>query len=142
MERTIKIKKIYDDVELPTKNSIGFDLRIHSFHKILDLTGEIEPHNSNTFLMQGGSRVLVKMGFSVDIPEGLLLQIVSRTPACIKDGLIVMDAPKIINPTYNKEIEVLLYAASGDRVILLQKGFRIATAQIIMRTHFDLAHCP
>lgn len=135
--RTIKFKKLFDDVELPTKNSLGFDLRIHSFHKITE--DGVIAQETNTFYMTGHSRVLVKMGYSIEIPEILLLSINTRTPAAIKDGLVVMDAPKIIDKTYIKELEVLLYC-STNRVILLQKGYRIATMNVLMKTEFDLQY--
>ncbi len=141
---SIKLHKLYDDVELPT-GITTLDLQIHSFHKIDEYEGII-PHPTQTFLLQGGHRVIAKMGYYIELcseyphikyPD-YQFQIISRTFAANKDGLIVLNAPCYYSGLERKEVEIILYNSSFDRVVLLKKGYRIAQAILVPKCNFDI----
>ena len=116
-----------EGVEIPTINKDGtFDLKINSFHKVTKYDGVLD-NESETFCLTSNNRVLVKTGLFIKIPDFTALYILTRTPAALKDGLKVLNAPIIITTSDNKEIEIILHNSSED-VILLKKGYRIAQA--------------
>lgn len=139
----LRIKKIHEDVEMPVMNSYGiFDIRVHSFHKITEYDG-IVAHNTNTFGLTAHDRVIIKTGYSIDYCSNLpnkndvgyyiqkhFLQITSRMPCLIKDGLTVLGGIQLINiPENTGELQIVLYNSS-DNFILLKKGYRVAQAMI------------
>ncbi len=144
MNNILQIKKLYDDVELPTMNSYGiFDIRVHSFHKINEYDGIVSTE-SNSMYLKSLERVMIKTGYSLHINQfpNKLLKIFTRIPCAIKDGLVVLGGEQLwyLNET-SKELEVILYNSS-DRAFVLQKGFRIAQGMIVellsMRTEIKL----
>lgn len=65
-----------------------------------------------------GERGLVPVGFGIGIPDGLCGQIVSLPQVAKETGLIVLDAPQILNPGDRDALFVLIQNASRRQVIL------------------------
>lgn len=70
-------------------------------------------------------RALVPIGFGIGIPSGLCGQIVSLPHIAKETGLIVLDAPQILNPADRDAVFVLLQNASRRQVII-HRGDEIA----------------
>ena len=113
---------VSDDVdsewEMPqraTTLSAGFDLRAY----IVDADFiDIAP----------GKTVVIRTGVSIAMPATSFGMIVSRSGLAIREGLIVLNAPGIIDADYNHEMCVILHnTSSAPRRIL----HRDRIAQII-----------
>ena len=65
-----------------------------------------------------GERVKVPVGFVIGIPHGFCGQIVSSPQLAEKDGLIVADAPHILNPADREPIFVLLQNITNTTHVL------------------------
>ncbi len=76
-----------------TEGSAGFDL----FSRI-DQSIKIEP-------MQ---RILIPVGFCIELPDYYEAQIRSRSGLSIKNGVCVLNAPGTIDSDYRKEVKVIL----------------------------------
>lgn len=63
-------------------------------------------------------RGLVPVGFGIGIPDGLCGQIVSLPQVAKETGLIVLDAPQILNPGDRDALFVLVQNASRRQLIL------------------------
>ena len=93
--QTIKVKKLQDNVELPTQanhDDAGFDVR--AAHDVI-----IRPH----------ATVKIGTGLAVEIPEGHELQVRSKSGMAYKEGLVVAQGVGTIDSGYRGEICVLLF---------------------------------
>jgi dUTP pyrophosphatase len=110
---------VSDDVdsewEMPqraTTLSAGFDLRAY----IVDADFiDIAP----------GKTVVIRTGVSIAMPATSFGMIVSRSGLAIREGLIVLNAPGIIDADYNHEMCVILHNTSSVLRRILHKD-RIA----------------
>lgn len=134
----IKVKiMVLEGVDLPyyeTFGAAGFDLKANSFQKIykgikeIDLTKELQNSIANGCIMlRPFERMLVGTGMFVELPAGTELQIRSRSGACLKKGLVVLNAPGTIDSDYRGEIGVVLYNSS-QFLCEVKIGERIAQA--------------
>lgn len=122
---------------LPTYGSdkaAAFDLRadLHGrFIKFYDsVVGDFEGDiYTDTFKLEPGRRALIPTGFVFGIPEGYQMNIYSRSGHSWKDGVIVLNAPAIIDEDYTDETFVILYNSSSES-FWIDHGDRIAQAQI------------
>lgn len=74
--------------------------------------------------------VLVKTGFSVQIPKGHVGMICSRSGLALKSFVFVLNAPGIIDSDYQGEIGVILMNLGGDDFVV-KIGDRIAQLVIV-----------
>ena len=93
-----------------TKNSAGLDLRAHIKEEI----------NLNPM-----SRVLIKTGLFIQLPEGYEAQIRPRSGLAYKNGITVLNSPGTIDADYRGEVGVLLINLSND-TFKIKNGDRIA----------------
>jgi dUTP pyrophosphatase len=106
---------VSDDVdsewEMPqraTTLSAGFDLRAY----IVDADFiDIAP----------GKTVVIRTGVSIAMPATSFGMIVSRSGLAIREGLIVLNAPGIIDADYNHEMCVILHNTSSALRRILHK---------------------
>lgn len=75
-------------------------------------------------------RGLVPIGFGIGVPDGLCGQIVSLPHVAKETGLIVLDAPQILNPADRDAVFVLVQNASR-RQIIVHRGDEIAQLLIM-----------
>lgn len=93
-----------------TNNSAGLDLRAHIKEEI----------NLNPM-----SRVLIKTGLFIQLPEGYEAQIRPRSGLAYKNGITVLNTPGTIDADYRGEVGVLLINLSNDS-FKIKNGDRIA----------------
>lgn len=117
----IKVKVInksgYDLPEYKTPQSAGMDLRAN-----IDEAVTLEPM----------SRVLVKTGLFIALPEGYEAQIRPRSGLALKHGITVLNTPGTVDADYRGEIMVLLINLSNISFII-NPGDRIA--QMVIARH-------
>lgn len=70
-----------------------------------------------------GERVRIPVGFAIGIPQGFCGQVVSHPDIAEKSGIIVSDAPHILNPADRKPLFVLLQNVSSNQCILHRGDF-------------------
>ena len=109
----VKIKKLHPDAQIPVyahgpKEDAGMDLRC-----------------VEDFTLWPNSPVLVSTGLSVELPPGYEAQIRPRSGLAAKHGVIVVNSPGTIDPSYRGEIKVIL-AIIKNEAVSFSKGERIA----------------
>ena len=110
---TVKIKKLFQDVELPeykTEFSAGMDLKAYTKENIVLKVGEIK---------------LIKTGLAIALPNGFEAQIRSRSGLSLKNGIIVLNAPGTIDSDYRGEIGIILMNV-GQSDFVIENNMRIA----------------
>lgn len=84
---------------------------------------------SGVFHLEPFSRVLIPTGFVFNIPEGFQMNIYSRSGMSWKNGVIVLNAPAVIDHDYTDETFVMLYNTS-DKPFVIEHGMRISQAEL------------
>ena len=72
-----------------------------------------------------GERKLIYTGFSMAVPRGHAGLVLSRSGLALKHGVIVLNAPGLIDPDYIGDVGVILLN-TGDERYPVSKGDRIA----------------
>lgn len=72
-----------------------------------------------------GERILVHTGLYFQLPEGIEVQVRSRSGLALKKGVIVLNAPGTIDADYRGECNVILMNL-GEEDVEFKKGERIA----------------
>tara|TARA_B100000900_G_scaffold263820_1_gene225055 strand:+ start:8276 stop:8710 length:435 start_codon:yes stop_codon:yes gene_type:complete len=93
-----------------TRNSAGLDLRANNKEKIV---------------LKPMSRILIKTGLFIQLPEGSEAQIRPRSGLAYKYGITVLNSPGTIDADYRGEIGVLLINLSNEDYTI-KNGDRIA----------------
>ncbi len=116
-----------------------FDLKADLKGRIIDYkndhrdgsSGCCEMSNSQdtVFKLEKGERVLIPTGLIFGIPEGFRMNIVSRSGLSWKSGIIVLNAPGVIDEDYVDETFVVVHNTSSEPFII-EHGMRIAQAEI------------
>lgn len=93
---------------------------------------------SGSFHLESGSRVLIPTGFIFGIPEGFRMNIVSRSGLTWKSGIIVLNAPGVVDEDYVDETFVVVHNTSSEPFVI-EHGDRIAQAEInpVYRVELD-----
>ena len=83
------------------------------------------------FKLDGGERALIGTGLAIELPEGYAAFVMSRSGLARKYGVIVANAPGIVDSGFRGELGVILYNSSltpirfnaGDRIaqLVIQK---------------------
>ena len=68
--------------------------------------------------LDSGDRVFVPVGFAIGVPDGYCGFVVSYPELADKQGIVVLDAPKLISPADRKPLFLLLQNMSSRQVIL------------------------
>lgn len=114
---TVGLKKLADEVELPTyahEGDAGMDLRAAE-HCTL------EPFE----------RKLVSCGFAMELPDGYAAFILPRSGLSSKSGITVVNAPGLIDSGYRGEIKVALVNLDPHDPFEIDEGDRIAQMVIM-----------
>ncbi len=104
-----------------TDGSGGYDLR---FDVMKNSSHPCEAFGDKFSLSPGG-RALIGTGLCLSIPKGVIGQVVSRSGLAINNGVIVLNAPGIIDSDYRGEIAVMLINTSSEWY-WMKRGDRIA----------------
>lgn len=114
----LKIKRLRESAILPTygtEHSAGLDLYV--------------PKGIYKSILPGETYIL-KSGIAMEIPEGYFGQMGPRSGIAIRKGLIVKNAPAIIDSDYRGELMIALLNVSKDPVYIEQTD-RVAQIAIV-----------
>ena len=128
----IKIKKIGKNSILPQKQKlgdVGFDAYICGF-KGINYKGKIFKVDEKEVYLSSLYRIVCKLGFATEIPEGYYAQIVPRSGLALREGLTILNSPATIDSGYRGEWMAIIINLS-NKEIKLKIGDRIC--QIIFR---------
>ncbi len=122
----IKFKKLFDDTILPTyayQDDAGMDIFSHE-EKIIE----------------AGKWVLVKTGFSMELPHGYEAQVRSKSGIALKSGVFCLNSPGTIDENYRGEVGVILMNLSNEpyRIFKQQKVAQMVIARV---EHLDAVIC-
>ena len=111
-----------------TADGNGFPLPSYSskFHNGLNLLAAV----GTPVKINPNERLVVPVGFAIGVPTGLSGMIVSDPNLAEKHGLIVSDAPHILNPADREPIFVLIQNVSSNQYVL-HRGEVIAQLLIV-----------
>ena len=123
--QTIKIKKISPKAIVPkiaTKDSACFDL-----------------YSCEAFVLSNGYFHMVKTGITMEIPQGYHVEVYSRSGMARK-GIIIPNAPGIVDADYRGEAMVMLYGLFMKNHEIFQIGSRIAQCRLVrnVETQFQM----
>ncbi|MDY6407662.1 MAG: hypothetical protein SPL08_03045 [Pseudomonadota bacterium] len=117
-----------------TPDGMGFPLPSYTskFHGALNLLAAVgAPVKINP-----NERLIVPVGFAIGVPDGLCGLIVSHPILAEKHGIIVSDAPHILNPADRGAVFVLIQNVSSNPYVL-HRGEEIA--QLLVMPAFQIA---
>lgn len=80
---------------------------------------------SDPIYLQPGERVLVPLGFSMELPRDFEAQVRPRSGIAIKRGVTVLNAPGTIDADYRGEMHAMLINLGNDTFII-SNGDRVA----------------
>ncbi len=72
-----------------------------------------------------GQRVLVPTGFAVAVPSGWCGLVLSRSGLVLNHGVVVLNAPGLIDSGYRGELQVVLHN-TGSEPFEIERGRRVA----------------
>jgi dUTP pyrophosphatase len=114
-------------IKLKTANA---SVRIPVYAHGADADAGMDLYADETVYLVPNEPLLVKTGLSIELPPGYEAQIRSRSGMALKQGVIVLNAPGTIDPSYRGEIGVILmwngYKQVGNQSLMIEKGTRIA----------------
>lgn len=113
--------------ELPKYETIGaagMDLRANQHSMPFDLKTTLDiPEEGVT--LPPFSRILIKTGLFIELPEDIEAQIRPRSGLALKHGITIVNTPGTIDEDYRGEIGVILINTTHDN-FTIHKGDRIA----------------
>ena len=120
MAKQVKFKRTEENADLPlpsyaTAGAAAMDLRAC----LPDGDISVVP----------GDLVMMSIGFCVELPEGIEMQIRARSGMALKRGLMIPNAPGTVDSDYRGEVKVGLYNY-GTEPVVISHGDRIAQAVI------------
>lgn len=104
-----------------TKGAAAFDLQFCGKH----LTHGDDWYVGNPYAIAPGETITLPTGFAWNIPAGFVGMVCSRSGLASKHGVVVLNAPGIIDPDYTGEIKVILHNTSKGTVMIYH-GDRVA----------------
>ena len=119
----INFIKLHKNAHIPvcgTQNSAGIDLVA-----CLDANIVLQPHGI----------ALVSSGIAMEIPVGSFGMVCSRSGLAVKYGVIVLNAPGVIDSDYRGEVKVVLINHSAKDFVI-EHGMKIA--QLVVLHHENL----
>lgn len=106
-----KFKKLREDATTPSYASAG--------------DAGLDLHALDAATIEPGERKLVKTGIAIELPEGTVGFICSRSGLAAKKGVFVLNAPGVIDNGYRGDLGVILFN-SGNEPFEIQAQDRIA----------------
>jgi dUTP pyrophosphatase len=114
--RLVGVKRLNESVEIPryaTEGSSGADIKLNMSYDFI-----LEPGDSETF----------NTGLSLDIPDGMEVQIRSRSGWAQK-GLVVLNQPGTVDSDYRGELKVILMNVSKEPITITKEDY---IAQLVL----------
>ena len=95
----------------------------------------LDLYSAEKVVLRSGDSELVKTGISVQIPEGFVGLVCSRSGLAAKYGIFVLNSPGVIDSDYRGEVGVLLHKTDPPEGIpktkVLPTGTRIAQMVVV-----------
>jgi dUTP pyrophosphatase len=115
-----------------TQGSAAFDIVVPEYTQV-DINGEMFFPSIDNVRLLPNDRALVKTGLSLSesSPDECLL-ILSRSGLTLKHGVVVLNAPGLVDSDYADEIGVILMNLSNEP-FAISPGLRIAQGLVIKR---------
>lgn len=120
-----------------TKGSACFDLRADLSEKCIQTWKNGNPDitkvvlvNVPTVFIKPGETALIPSGYIMDIPEGFYVRLQMRSSMAIKYGVIMPNAPAVIDSDYTDEVLIPIMNLTKQEVEIMH-GQRIAQAELV-----------
>lgn len=134
----VKFKKLFPEVEIPkyaNNGDVGFDLIAHSFGDMYStmVNGQANPTNmkrATSITLAPHNRVLVNVGYAIELPKGLQIEIRGRSGNALKKGLVLAHGVGTIDNSYRGELGFLALNCS-DYPIEVSLGDKIGQAVLM-----------
>ncbi|MDR0886841.1 MAG: dUTP diphosphatase [Clostridiales Family XIII bacterium] len=133
-EVSLEIKKLYEDVILPTyatSGSAGLDLRAY-------LKGVPEFEACGVVTIPARERRIIPTGIAIALESGYEAQVRARSGLAFKHGIMLTNGIGTIDSDYRGEIKISLYNSS-DEDFVIHDGDRIAQL-VIARYEVAILH--
>ena len=143
----IGIYRLHEGIEIPeikTQNSACFDLKV-DFKAFGSVVTYDEDNEKGSLQVEGGKlripprrRVMIPMGFILDIPEGYSVRIHPRSSVALKRGLMLVNQEAVIDNDFVEELQLLIWN-STDTLVSIENGERIAQGELVRmeEVHFE-----
>lgn len=118
----IKIKKLYEDSQIPTRGSeqaAGYDLYAHLEDG--EAAFSLSPHQTT----------LVGTGIAIEIPKGYFGAVYARSGLACKNDIRPENCVGVIDSDYRGEIKVALHNDNNMKTFIVEKDMRIAQLVIM-----------
>ena len=130
----MKIKKLHEDTQLPTRGSeeaAGWDLYLYDAQR---------PAAGGMWAIEPGDTLKCKTGFAMALDKAAAALILPRSGLATKKGLRPANTPGLIDSDYRGEVIVALHNDSHNTQFIA-KGERIAQMVIVpyLTNSFELA---
>lgn len=115
MGRRLKVKPLASQVapSYAHEGDAGLDLR-----------------TTEAYTLAPGERHLFPTGLAMELPSGCVGAVCPRSGLAIRDGVTVLNAPGIVDPTYRGEVKVDL-VNHGTESVAIAAGDRIAQLVVV-----------
>ena len=82
-------------------------------------------YSTEEITIESFGRALIPTGLHFDIPDGYEIQVRSKSGLALKQGLMVLNSPGVVDQGYTGEVKVILFNTSKDSIII-KKGQKVA----------------
>ena len=103
-------KPLYESVDKATFNFMAKSFKkLFKGNKEVMLNKKLQQSISEGYLtLRGFERALIGTGIEVEIPQGYVLQILTKKGLALKTGLLIADAPGVIDSAHKGEISLVV----------------------------------
>ena len=123
---TVKIKKLFKDVQLPliaTDGSAGADLRAYLYDETVN-------EKITKIVIQPNQEVKVHTGLCFQLPKGTAMLLLPRSSMGIKKNLVLKNTIGLLDCDYTGECLIFL-KNTGDTPVEIEQGERLVQALIV-----------
>ena len=106
-------------------------------HQAMDHDAGYDLTAQESVIIPPQGRAVVSTGWAVGIPAGYVGLIMSRSGLARNAGVIVLNAPGVIDPGYRGEVQIILHNTDPHTRHLVEPGDRIAQIVIVRTAHVE-----
>jgi len=120
MTTKLKVKKLFEDAKLPTREHAtdsGADVYVYQFEKLFPLQEDenVKIGQKEDLVLKPMERVLIHTGISVTVGQGYEVQVRPRSGNALKRGLSVLNTPGTIDESYRGIVGVIIINLSSQK---------------------------
>ena len=108
----VKIKRLVPYAKLPTKATNG--------------SGAYDLYSTEASVLPAEERAAFGIGLAMEIPEGFVGLVCSRSGLALKQGIAVLNAPGIVDPDYRGEVKAIVINHDTEQPLVVNSGDKIA----------------